>query len=141
MAAREMVIGKFINQIGFRIDHSTVQQVKNTVESVKSGIKTVQGVADEVKKSVNDNIDEIQKKAQKARSETEKPVSYTHLDVYKRQGLLYTKDADKMYHDVPMAFLQHAPQDRNLEIVINCEGRDAGMVIPYPLSACLVYGL
>ena len=72
MAAREMVIGKFINQIGFRIDHSTVQQVKNTVESVKSGIKTVQGVADEVKKSVNDNIDEIQKKAQKVRSETEK---------------------------------------------------------------------
>ena len=72
MAAREMVIGKFINQIGFRIDHSTVQQVKNTVESVKSGIKAVQGVADEVKKSVNDNIDEIQKKAQKARSETEK---------------------------------------------------------------------
>lgn len=72
MAAREMVIGKFINQIGFRIDHSTVQQVKNTVESVKSGIKTVQGVADEVKKRVNDNIDEIQKKAQKARSETEK---------------------------------------------------------------------
>lgn len=72
MAAREMVIGKFINQIGFRIDHSTVQQVKNTVESVKSGIKTIRSVADEVKKSVNDNIDEIQKKAQKARSETEK---------------------------------------------------------------------
>lgn len=72
MAAKEMVIGKFINQIGFRIDRSTVQQVKNTVESVKSGIKTVQGVADEVKKSVNDNIDEIRKKAQKARSETEK---------------------------------------------------------------------
>ena len=62
MATREMVIGKFINQIGFRIDHSTVQQVKNTVESVKSGIKTVQGVADEVKKSVNDNIDEIKKR-------------------------------------------------------------------------------
>lgn len=56
----------------------------------------------------------------------------------KNIGLLYTKDADKMYHDVPMAFLQHAPQDRNLEIVINCEGRDAGMVIPYPLSACVV---
>ena len=59
----------------------------------------------------------------------------------KNIGLLYTKDAEKMYHDVPMAFLQHAPQDRNLEIVINCEGRDAGMAIPYPLSACLVYGL
>lgn len=72
MAARETVIGKFINQIGFRIDHGTVQQVKSTVESVKSGIKTIRSVADEVKKSVNDNIDEIQKKAQKARSETEK---------------------------------------------------------------------
>ena len=57
MAEREMVIGKFINQIGVRIDHRTVQQVKNTVESEKSGIKTVQGVADEVKKSVNENID------------------------------------------------------------------------------------
>lgn len=59
----------------------------------------------------------------------------------KNIGLLYTKDPDKMSHEVPMAFLQHAPQDRNLEIVINCEGRDAGMMIPYPLSACLVYGL
>mgnify|MGYP000039177363 FL=1 len=59
----------------------------------------------------------------------------------KNIGLLYTKDPDKMSHDVPMAFLQHAPQDRNLEIVINCEGRDAGMMIRYPLSACLVYGL
>lgn len=32
MAAREMVIGKFINQIGFRIDHSTVQQVKTLLK-------------------------------------------------------------------------------------------------------------
>ena len=48
----------------------------------------------------------------------------------KNIGLLYTKDSDKMSHEVPMAFLQHAPQDCNLEIVINCEGRDAGMMIP-----------
>lgn len=59
----------------------------------------------------------------------------------KNIGLLYTKDPDKMSHEVPMAFLQGAPQERNLELVINCEGREAGMVIPYPLSACLVYGL
>ena len=59
----------------------------------------------------------------------------------KNVGLLYTKDAEKMYHDVPMAFLQHAPQERNLEMVINCEGRDAGMTILYPFSACLVYGI
>ena len=56
-------------------------------------------------------------------------------------GVLGVQQTDVLSSGVPMAFLQHAPQDRNLEIVINCEGRDAGMVIPYPLSACLVYGL
>lgn len=56
-------------------------------------------------------------------------------------GLLYTKDAEKMAHEAPMPFMQHAPQERNLEVVINCEGRDAGMQIIYPFSACLVYGL
>lgn len=59
----------------------------------------------------------------------------------KNIGLLYTKDAEKMAHEAPMPFMQHAPQERNLEVVINCEGRDAGMQITYPFSACLVYGL
>lgn len=59
----------------------------------------------------------------------------------KNIGLLYTKDAEKMTHEAPMPFMQHAPQERNLEVVINCEGRDAGMQIIYPFSACLVYGL
>lgn len=59
----------------------------------------------------------------------------------KNIGLLYTKDSEKMSHEVPMAFLQHAPQERNLEMVVNCEGRDAGMTIYYPFSACLVYGI
>ena len=59
----------------------------------------------------------------------------------KNIGLLYTKDAEKMAHEAPMPFMQHAPQERNLEVVINCEGRDAGMQIIYPFSACLVYGL
>lgn len=62
-------------------------------------------------------------------------------DTGKNIGLLYTKDAEKMSHEVPMAFLQHAPQERNLEMVVNCEGRDAGMTIYYPFSACLVYGI
>lgn len=30
--AREAVIGKFVNQIGFKIDEGTVQQVKGSVK-------------------------------------------------------------------------------------------------------------
>lgn len=59
----------------------------------------------------------------------------------KNIGLLYTKDSEKLSHEAPMPFKQYPAQQRNLEIVINCEGRDAGMVIYYPYSACLVYGL
>ena len=68
--AREAVIGKFINQIGFKIDEGTVQQVKATVENVKKGIKTVQNVADEMKKKVKSGIDEIKKEVEKAQKET-----------------------------------------------------------------------
>lgn len=68
--AREAVIGKFVNQIGFKIDEGTVQQVKVTVENVKKGIKTVQNVADEMKKKVKSGIDEIKKEVEKAQKET-----------------------------------------------------------------------
>lgn len=68
--AREAVIGKFVNQIGFKIDEGTVQQVKATVENVKKGIKTVQNVADEMKKKVKSGIDEIKKEVEKAQKET-----------------------------------------------------------------------
>lgn len=68
--AKEAVIGKFVNQIGFKIDEGTVQQVKVTVENVKKGIKTVQNVADEMKKKVKSGIDEIKKEVEKAQKET-----------------------------------------------------------------------
>lgn len=68
--AREAVIGKFVNQIGFKIDEGTVQQVKATVENVKKGIKTVQNVADEMKKKVKSGINEIKKEVEKAQKET-----------------------------------------------------------------------
>lgn len=68
--AREAVIGKFVNQIGFKIDEGTVQQVKVTVENVKKCIKTVQNVADEMKKKVKSGIDEIKKEVEKAQKET-----------------------------------------------------------------------
>lgn len=68
--AREAVIGKFVNQIGFKIDEGTVQQVKVTVENVKKGIKTVQNVADEMKRKVKSGIDEIKKEVEKAQKET-----------------------------------------------------------------------
>ena len=59
----------------------------------------------------------------------------------KNIALFYTKDAEKMSHEAPMPFKQYPVQNHNLEMVVNTEGRDAGMVIPYPLSAAIVYGI
>lgn len=54
---------------------------------------------------------------------------------------LYTKDAEKFSLEIPLPFLQHPAQIKNLETEIPCEQRTAGLVIYYPLSMCLAYGV
>lgn len=41
---------------------------------------------------------------------------------------------DNYQLNIAMLFMQHAPQQRNLEFVIPCESRFAGVVVEYPLS-------
>lgn len=41
---------------------------------------------------------------------------------------------DNYQMNLPMMFLQHAPQPRNLEFVIPCESRFGGVTIEYPLA-------
>lgn len=36
--------------------------------------------------------------------------------------------------EVPMSFMQHPPQLRNLEFMVPCESRTGGTVVPYPLA-------
>lgn len=42
--------------------------------------------------------------------------------------------ADNYQLVIPMAFMQHAPQQRNLEFTVPCESRVGGVVIEYPLA-------
>lgn len=54
--------------------------------------------------------------------------------------ILYKNDPEKFSLEIPMAFMQHALQNKNLEVIIPCEERVAGMVIYYPLSLLIAVG-
>ena len=56
-------------------------------------------------------------------------------------ALLYTNDQKKLAIHNPMAFLQYPVQVRNLETIVPCEARTAGMIIPFPMSALIAIGV
>ena len=56
-------------------------------------------------------------------------------------ALLYTNDEEKFSLEIPMAFYQYPLQNRNLEIVVPCEERVAGIVLYYPMSALIAVGV
>lgn len=56
-------------------------------------------------------------------------------------ALLYTNDSEKFSLEIPMAFYQYPLQNRNLEIVVPCEERVAGIVLYYPMSALIAVGV
>lgn len=56
-------------------------------------------------------------------------------------ALLYTNSADKFSLEIPMAYYQYPLQNRNLEIVVPCEERVAGIILYYPLSALIAVGV
>ena len=55
----------------------------------------------------------------------------------KNVAFLYTKDPEKFSLELPMPFRQYPVQLRNLETVIPCESRCAGLMIYYPFSMLL----
>lgn len=68
---------------------------------------------------------------------------YANVNAASGQGvaLLYTNDAKKLALHNPMAFLQYPVQVHNLETIVPCEARTAGMIIPYPMSALIALGV
>ena len=42
---------------------------------------------------------------------------------------------------IPMAFMQHAPQQQNLEFTVPCESRCGGVIIEYPLAFAVGEGI
>ena len=56
-------------------------------------------------------------------------------------ALLYTNSEEKFSLEIPMAFYQYPLQNRNLEVIIPCEERVAGIIMYYPLSALIAVGV
>ena len=47
--------------------------------------------------------------------------------------MLYTNSEEKFSLEIPMPFYQYPLQNRNLEVIIPCEERIAGIILYYPL--------
>ncbi len=56
-------------------------------------------------------------------------------------AFMYTKDPDKFSLEIPLPFYQYPLQIVKLETEIPCETRTAGLIIYYPLSMLLAYGI
>lgn len=56
-------------------------------------------------------------------------------------AMLYTNSAEKFSLEIPMPFYQYPLQIRNLETIIPCEERVAGIIMYYPLSALIAAGV
>ena len=56
-------------------------------------------------------------------------------------AFLFKNDARKLALENPMPFRQYPIQVHNLETVIPCEARTAGVIVYYPLSALIAVGV
>ena len=54
---------------------------------------------------------------------------------------MFTNSEEKLSLEIPMAYYQYPLQNRNLEVIVPCEERVAGMIIYYPLSALIAAGV
>jgi hypothetical protein len=55
--------------------------------------------------------------------------------------IAYDKNPDKLTMEIPMPFTQYPPQERGLEFVVPCESRYGGIIIYYPLSLSIGFGI
>lgn len=56
-------------------------------------------------------------------------------------AFLFKNDARKLTLENPMPFYQYPLQAKNLEIVVPCEARTAGVIVYYPLSCLIAVGV
>jgi hypothetical protein len=55
--------------------------------------------------------------------------------------IAYDRNPDKLTMEIPMPFTQHPPQERVLEFVVPCESRYGGIIVYYPLSISIAFGI
>ena len=56
-------------------------------------------------------------------------------------AFLFKNDENKLSLEIPMPYMQHQLQVKNLETVIPCESRCAGVMVYYPMSALIAVGV
>ena len=56
-------------------------------------------------------------------------------------AFLFTNSAEKLSLEIPMYYRQYPLQVKNLETIIPCESRVAGVIVYYPLSALIAVGV
>lgn len=56
-------------------------------------------------------------------------------------AFLFKNDKRKLSLEIPMPFYQYPAQVKNLETVVPCEERTAGVIVYYPLSALIAVGV
>lgn len=56
-------------------------------------------------------------------------------------AFLFKNDENKLGLEIPMPYMQHQLQVKNLETVIPCESRCAGMIVYYPMSCLIAVGV
>lgn len=56
-------------------------------------------------------------------------------------AFLFKNDERKLTLENPMPFYQYPLQARNLEVVVPCEARTAGVIVYYPLSCLIAVGV
>lgn len=60
----------------------------------------------------------------------------------KRNGfIVYRRNPDKAYIEIPEVFNMLNPEERNYTIIVNCYGRFGGVHIPYPVSQAMRFGI
>lgn len=56
-------------------------------------------------------------------------------------AFLFTKDVEKLSLEIPMYYKQYPLQVKNLETIVPCESRVAGVIVYYPMSALIAVGV
>lgn len=55
--------------------------------------------------------------------------------------IVYDKNPDKLWQEVPQLFEQFAPQEDNLAFKVPCHSKHGGTIVPYPLAQRFRYGI
>ena len=63
------------------------------------------------------------------------------LDMSRIDSGRMTLSEEEFSLEIPMSFYQYPLQNRNLEVIIPCEERIAGIILYYPLSALIAVGV